>query len=100
MNNCKSFRFRSSIPRGTPLNQKENPQLLSAEEKIPFWGELISYEAKVFRDGSPAMNVSTYSVGVRLQVDLLTLKFQIWDTTVQTVADHDYVVEADFHIRH
>ena len=99
MDHQHSFHFRCPIPRGTPLNDPANPQLLVAESEIPFWGELVSYEAKVFRNGSAADDVSTYSVGVRKIGGAHSLKFQIWDRTVSTVMDCDYVVDAHFHIR-
>ena len=93
----KSFEFRVTIPRGTPLNDDSRPQLLVAEETIPFWGELISYDATVLRNGSVALDVSTYSVGVTSSQGKQRLKFQLWDTSVPTVVDCEYVVYASFY---
>ena len=97
---CKrDFTFKVTVPKGTPEHEPGLPKLLVVEDTIHFWGELISYEFGVTRDGKPTNEVATYSLGVDRKKDgSLHLKFQLIDCSVRTIVEHEYIVEANFHV--
>jgi hypothetical protein len=98
----KKFRFEKTIAKGTPPHETgpDNKRLLVVEGPIPCWGQLVSYEMGIFRDGNRALDISTYSLGAYHKANgSWSLKFQLWDLAVSSVADAEYRVEASFHIR-
>ena len=97
----KDYRFEKSIAKGTPPHEHkpEAKQLLVVEGPIECWGQLVSFEMSVYRNGKRALDISTYSIGAYHRSDgSWMLKFQLWDLSVESVADAEYRVQGDFHL--
>ncbi len=94
----KQFTFRQTVPKGTPPNSPGQFQLLIFEDFIPFWGEIVSFDAAIFRDEARAGDIYTYSLGITRHNDgRLSLKFQTWDLTVASIVEHQYRMEVNFY---
>jgi hypothetical protein len=86
--------FEKIVPKGTPLNDPAQPQLLVAEGSISHWGIIRSIEMGIERNGVPVQNISTYSIGTSSGRNGSKLKLQLWDRYVDSVQYNSYTVTA------
>lgn len=86
--------FEKIIPKGTPLNDPPQPQLLVAEGSISHWGIIRSIEMGIERNEVPVQNISTYSIGISSGRTGPKLKFQLWDCSVDSAQNNSYKVTA------
>jgi hypothetical protein len=86
--------FERIVPKGTPLNDPAQPELLVAEGSISHWGIIRSIEMGIERNGVPVQNISTYSIGISSGRNRLELKLQLWDRYVDSVQNNSYKVTA------
>lgn len=97
----KEAHFNVTVPKGTnPVEPGPGTrQLLSVVGPVEGWGELVSFEMAVIRDGIRTFDISLYSLGAYCEKHGWQLKFQLWDKSVESVADAEYQVDARFHFR-
>jgi hypothetical protein len=86
--------FEKIIPKGTPLNDPVQPQLLVAERNISHWGIIRSIEMGIERNGASVQDISTYSIGVSAGQNGPNFKLQLWDRCVDDVRNNSYKVTA------
>lgn len=86
--------FDVKIPKGTALNDPNNPQLLVSEKIIPHWGVIHSIEMGVERNGIAAYDIHHYSIGVTIDNRGVLFKLQHLDHTTKSVQNNSYRVTA------
>lgn len=88
------IKFDAKIPKGTPLNDPNNPQLLVSEEIIPHWGVIQSIEMGIERNGVAAYDIHHYSIGVSIDTRGVLFKLQHLDHSTKSVQNNSYRVTA------